>query len=407
MFHRSKQRPPNRENAPNEIAFYTADEAKRIIEDNTRFTVSEDFLCFAPESIAHFSSFTQGYYPRQDNAEFYEDFCTVFAYLFPDETMYEDAFFYNGKDSKVEYDENGEIVNMPKTVKEEYDRIMSGEEHVSYFFYSPYFDSDRPSKAENNIFMEFTSPVCSDLSNFNKGVIADYYYKSQGKENETFLETWMPKHYYPTVCTLPPDSKEAYTLLDGVSISVADAVAFFESYINNMPRPENPACNLKVRQVDVLQCDDDTYCYYFESSPSLDGIPFDTMDDSYRFGDTLEYEGFMSNGSMAVSNDVDQVYGLQRELVIYDEVVHTEGINFATAMQKIEEKLSAQVNFEVVSAEFVYTRKAPESYQGSVEEALYSTSASWKISLHNPSDDLIYVCYVDALDGENFHYYKK
>lgn len=397
---------PQREAVPNEIVYYTADEAKEIIQSSTRFTVAEDFECSVPESISHFSSFTLGYYPRQDNAGFYEDFLVMFAYLFPDETVYKDCLFYYGNNSKVSLDENDELVYGVKTVAEEYDRIMSGEEHVQYYFYSPHFLPGQTSKAENNIFLEFASPVGSDLSNFNKGVLADYYYESIGKENDVFLETWDANHFYPAVCTLPPDSEEAYPLIDGVSVSVADAVAFFEDYINNLPLPKNPTLDIKVVQVDVLQCDADTYCYFFTTTKAMDDILFDWYEQSTQIGG-LDYSYVMGTGSMAVSDDVDQIYGMQRAQVVYDEVMHTEGISFATAMQKMEENLSAQIDFEVISAEFVYCSKAVEDYSVAPEDYLQPTTASWKVSLYNPNDDFVYVCYVDALDGENFHYYKR
>lgn len=395
---------PQREMVPNEIVYYTADEAKEIIQSNTRFSIAEDFRCSAPKSISHFSSFTIGYHPRQDNASFYEDFRTMFAYLFPDETMYEDCLFYGGKNSRVEYDENDKLINTCKTVAEEYDRIMSGEEDVVYYFYSPHFDPDQTSEAENNIFMEFASPICSDLSNFNKGVLAEYYCKSKGKENDFFLETYNPYYFCSKVCTLPPDSEEAYTLLDGVSMSVADAVAFFENYINHLPLPEKPSLNIKVLWVDVLQCDTDTYCYYFKTTKAMDDIPFDWDPDATYYGG-LDYTYEFSSGAMVVSDDVEQVYGVHRAQVVYDEVMHTEGINFATAMQKMDENLSAKVDFEVLSADFVYCSKAAEKHNVAVEDYLHPTTASWRVSLYNSNDGRIYICYVDALDGGNFHYY--
>lgn len=395
---------PQREAVSNEIAYYTDDEAKEIIQSNTHFLVAKDLQCAIPKNISHFSSFTVGYYPRQDNAGFYEDFLTMFDYLFPDETLYEDCLFYAGKNSSIRYDENGEMTNTIRTVAEEYDRIMRGEEHVLYYFYSPHFTAEQTSKAENNIFMEFTSPVCSDLSNFNKGVLADYYYESRGQENDAFLETWRGTYVYPTVCTLPPDSEEAYTLLDGVTISVADAVDFFENYINNAPIPENPTFSIKVIWVDVLQCDTDTYCYYFKTTKALDGIPFDWYPNA-AYNGGLNYSYTLSFASMAVSDDIDQIYGMTRTQVIYDEVMHTEGISFATAMQKMEKNLSSLIDFEVISADFVYSPKAYKGESTAAEDYLQPTTASWKVSLYNPNDGLVYVCYVDALDGGNFRYY--
>ncbi len=88
---------PQREAMSNEIVYYTNDEAKEIIQNNTHFAVAENLQGAIPKNISHFSSFTLGYYPRQDNAGFYEDFLTMFDYLFPDETLYEDCLFLPGK----------------------------------------------------------------------------------------------------------------------------------------------------------------------------------------------------------------------------------------------------------------------------------------------------------------------
>lgn len=396
---------PHREKKPNEIVYYTAAEAKDIIQRSTDFSVSENFLCSVPRTMSHFSSFTLGYAPRQDNAGFYEDFLATFAYLFPNEKLHEDCLFYLGENSDVSYDENGQLLDTVKTVAEQYERIMSGEERVQLFFYSPHFPG-KTSDAENNIFMEYTSPIGNDLSNFNKGIAADYYYESQGKENTKYLETWMADAYFPTVCTLSPDSDQAFKLLDGVTMPVADAVAFFEDYVNHMPFPDDPPLDVKVVRVDVLKCDEDAYCYFFATTKTLDGIPFDYLGQNTRYGGS-DYSYVMGFGTMAVSDDVDQIYGVPRKQYLYDEVMHTEFISFEEALKKVEDKLSAQVTYEALNAEFVYCSKEVKDFSVAPEDYLQPTAASWKISLYNTNDDMVYVCFIDALDGENFRYYKR
>ena len=41
----------------NEISYYTSDEVKKIIKENTKFDISEDFESFVPKSVSYLSYF--------------------------------------------------------------------------------------------------------------------------------------------------------------------------------------------------------------------------------------------------------------------------------------------------------------------------------------------------------------
>lgn len=396
---------PEREQKQNDIVYYTDEEAISIIQENTSFLVADTFVSNAPKSMSHFSSFTVGYRPRQDNASFYEDFKNTFEYIFPDEIFYDDCFFYCGENSNVQYDEQGNLISTCKTVKESYDKIINGEENVQLFFYTPHFDSDQKSQAENNIFIEFTSPVGSDLSNFNRGVLADYYYTQNGGENDVFLETFGPWFFGKSICTLEPDSGAEYMLTDGNTVKVRDAVEFFEEYVNSIPLAHKSSMDMKVVEVEVIELTGDKYAYQFNTTHALDSILFDSITNGSIMRGGEGYSYFMGHGSMVTSNEVDYLYGMARTLVVYDEQVHTEGISFAEALKTVEDGLSDNVSFKITRAEFVYSPMQVKDPNVPPEENLRETKASWKITLYNTNDSRLYTCYVDAIDGGNFRYY--
>lgn len=78
----------------NEINYYTVDEVKKMIRENTRFNISEDFVSLVPKSVSYICSFDKAAVNRQAPTEYYDDFKEMFAYLFPNEKFNDDYFFY-------------------------------------------------------------------------------------------------------------------------------------------------------------------------------------------------------------------------------------------------------------------------------------------------------------------------
>lgn len=100
-------------------------------------------------------------------------------------------------------------------------------------------------------------------------------------------------------------------------------------------------------------------------------------------------------------------YGYRRTGSITDEKVTDKLLPFDKAISKIEQSLTEQVSFEVLSADLVYT---PLKYYGSydipLEEQKSKTTPAWKVVIQNKNNDLVYTCYIDADTGENFRYNK-
>ena len=111
---------------------------------------------------------------------------------------------------------------------------------------------------------------------------------------------------------------------------------------------------------------------------------------------------------MVESDDVDVVYGYYANQYITSETAYKEIIPFEKACQIISEKMTDIVVFEVQRAELIYSEimgKISDGYVD-VENPTSSVSPTWKFTLHNPNDIYDYICYVDAVDGENFRYYR-
>ena len=401
----------------NEINYYTDDEVKKMISENTKFDISEDFVSLVPKSVSYICSFDRAAVNRQNTAEFYDDFKEMFAYLFPNEKFNDDCFFYYYLPDDEEQSDMEEDEYSIKNVKKYYDDAVSEKNVISYYFYSPYSHfvektgSEYSHFVENvssditdrNIFLEFGPPIGNYLSNVNKGVLVDRYCKDNGEKNDHFLENWEHsiRQNYKVIGNYTPDSTEKFRLLDGKEISIADAATFFENYLNNAPCPKSPVYDMKVMSVMVQQYDSDKYFYTFTTTPTYGGIPFDW----HRFSvssDSL-YETTLCDGTMVVSDDIDCFYGYRRTGSVTDEKVTEELLPFDKAISKIEQSLTEQVSFDILSADLVYT---PLRYNGPydipLEEQRRKTTPEWKAVLYNHNDNMVYICYIDANTGEHF-----
>ena len=395
----------------NEISYYTSDEVKKIIKENTKFDISEDFESFVPKSVSYLSYFDYAPVNRPDISDFYTDFKEMFAYLFPDEKFNDDYFFYYyiGTDEEVENMKEDEYPI--KNVKKYFDEAADGKRKISYYFYSPYShfaEKDSSDINDRNIFLEFGPPIGNYLSNVNKGVLAEYYSKEKGEKNDYWLEVTgtVICEEYETVRSCTPDCTDKYRLLDGKEISVAEAVTFFENYMNDLPCPKNPVYDTKVTGVNVKKLGEDKYFFMFQITPTYAGVPLDRG----RFRLTSESElrtttGFY--GTMAVTDDIDSFVGYVRAASITDEKVTEKLLPFDKAISKIEQSLTEQVSFEVLSADLVYEQMTYYgAYDIPLEEQKRETSPAWKVVIQNKNNDLVYTCYIDADTGDNFSYSK-
>ena len=338
----------------------------------------------------------------------YNQFLTLFEYLFPDHVLDDDYLFYYGGSSKYGYDEDGNFVDFKK-VKDCYDNLMADKEGEVGLLYDETW-------VENPV--EWNYPVCFEMSfpagygytiiNKGKAVeISGKIVKSDYDEDVyPSLESYDPTYYFDTVATYSPKSTKSYKLLDR-EVPINEAVEFFEQYINSLPYPQETNMTTKVVAVDVLRLNRDTYGYYFLTVEGLYDIPTDCIRTGTSHSD-FDYSFDIGHAFMVESNDVDCVFGYYRKILIHSPRICQTCISPEAAISLVSQNLTQHVDFEVQNIELVYSKKFITTPQGYVDTANGNPcviAPAWKLTLFNANDLLTYVCYVDAENGSNFRYY--
>lgn len=385
-------------------------EIKEALNLCTNFNVSQDIYISIPETTAVYE-YTSRVPSEADMKNYSEGFFDMFEYLFPGHDLDKDYLIYMGGSLKLEYDDDGNIVQNYNKVNDWYDKIISGEEgRVNYIYdETRYLDM-----------IEWKSPVCLELGNpigygytvINKGKTVGLngsmvYDDNLNAQRYPLLESYDPADWLEYVGTYSPDSAESFTLLDG-EIPINEAVDFFEEYINALPYPKESNTDTCVIEVDVLKVTENIYGYYFLTTKEYKGVPFDHMRSGTEHSDFSDYSTTGGNAFMIESDDIDIVYGYYRLQTMESINTYTDIVSFENAAKIISEKLSDSVEFEVQKIELIYTEKPNKTSEGYIDTENYCSAITpaWKFTLYNPNDNLTYVCYIDACDGENFRYYK-
>ncbi len=364
---------------------------KEAVSGFSNWTVSDELVIDVPKEIECLYDFGMRYASRQSNKDFYEDFLEAFEYLFPEQEIKEECFFYYGENSRPEFTSDGELVKWLNLVKDYYDEIMSDEENLLYFYYE---DKDEM------IFEEFTSPIGNDLSRFNKGVAQ----RLAGREDYG-MEGFEADEYFDSIGSYSPDSEVSFKLLDG-EMRICDAVEFFENYIANIPGGEEATTKPEVIGISVLDLENGCYGYSFETSISYNGIMFDYFPMNVSYQESGSRYFVSGSGTMVRTDDVDHIYGIGRMKVIEDEEKYSELISLEDAVEAIHSKLTQEVEFKLCRVELVYSMpNTPEGTGLEPEEYLLTTKTAWKLTLVNENDSRAYICYVNARDGQDFSYF--
>lgn len=388
----------------NACTYYTTEEAGAIVSESTDFVLSEDCYFHLPKEIDHVSTFVKNYSEEDSLYEFYRDYLSMYAYLFPGADFDDNHLFYFGANSN-----NQEGDDKVKTIGGNFeDFLAENKEDVYYLFYSPYFYEGQPVKeGTQNRFLELSSPVGTIMTNFNKGYLAQYISDMWQMPNRYFLETYTTPRFnsqngqsfgFESI-EYPTDSETLHRMLDGRELSVRDAVRFFEDYINTLPCQEQPNLDVKVTRVSAVEIEEGKYCYAFECTATFEGIPFDSV----PYGTMVVgggYEWPVRMGYMAVTDDVDAAYGFCRSVEISEKEEIEQIVSFQEALKCCEESLAGLSDMELCSAELVYCagegKTAPEPYQNME----YTVFPNYKFVLYSPEENLYYFSYVDAVEGE-------
>ncbi len=370
---------------------------KNNINAYKNLAANDEMVILIPEIESVYTFITELSEKKDFNTK-YTQFCQLFEALHGDYKMNEDYIFYTGGYS----DSYTDFTDYP-IVKDNFEKLSSGDENCNGMFYDETWYRDMT---------DWTSPVSLgvgqtmeyDTVTFNKGK-AVYL---GGKINGIYpcLDYYSPYDSFGCIGTYPPDSTEAFKLSDK-EISICDAVAFYENYINSLPYPSELLIQMKVREVDVLTIPENKYGYAFTVSQEYCGLAFDySRNESYIPYKGYEYyDSILLTGFMIESDSVDIGAALYDTKIT--EKTEIGVVPVETAIEKVSTELSDYVEFEVNSIELVYSRMPERTSEGyfDIETPSSSVAPAWKLTLYNSNDRLYYCCYVDAADCENFRYY--
>ena len=387
----------------------TDEKIEERINAKNNLYVSDNLYVNIPDTSSFYSYIAKAGDGEKDNYKnYYSQFMKVFKYLFPGHKINDDFLFYEGKDSDRDYDDDWNLIKNYKKEKDYHDKLVaSGRPRVTLLYDETPFAEE--NKWTNRICLELSNPIGIGWGNFNKGNAVHLTglidSKSSGRRCYAPLVTYTATDYFKTVGIYSPDSERKFRLEDK-TVSIHDAVRFFENYVNNIPYPENAILDIHVVEVSVLQISDHTYGFYFTTASTYDNVPFDTMR-AGAHSDTGDYVTSTGEGLMVRSDDVDSLFGYRRTQLMENMKKVTATVPISKAIDIVSDTVTSNIKFNVQKVELVYTQKMRKNEDGSIDATIYprDVAPAWKFTMRNDNDGLTYVFYVDVGNRKNTRYY--
>ena len=393
------------------ICGQSQNEIRDAIQARENMTLGEDFVVSAPEQAAVYTYTAKAGGAYKGMQECDRQFRALFAYFFPDHTIYNEHLYYTGGSSKLIYNDDGTIEQDYHLVSDWYDKLIAGDEGRVNYLYDETWKRN-VDEWNGQVCLETGNPVGYGYFVMNKGKLVGklgktVYDEQLQADRYPLLSSFDPADRLTPIATYAPSSTESYPLLDK-EMPIHEAVAFFEEYVNSTPYPEESNLETKVASVDVMKIGSDTYGYYFHTTACFRSVIYDYSLPGSRDPYDWTYNQLGGYGFMLESNDVDVMYGYYRLTDIESATPLSSVITPVEAVAAISEAMSDYVPFVAQKLEFVYTQKSVLTEEGYVNTETYETEVvpAWKMTLYHSNDDLTYICYVNAADGKQFRYDK-
>lgn len=356
--------------------------------DYKNLHLAEDFVVKVPDAdILYDLTLTK---PTLDFKTAYEIFDKAFDKEFGDIYTQEDKekLYHVEVVNKVLGDFNSESTLLVNHI----DKLISGE----YTFADIYVCTDKAYLT--------VKPVTTGIHGLNHdGVI-----KRAKDEDRTVVALSFATDYFDVVKNyLDIDSEDRFEILDS-ELSVKEATEMAKKIVSENEYSWGGALDPDVYQVKLLDIGEGKYGFSFTMTPSYKGVLFD----SYEFprdgsmGTRTQkfdhdYELFMPRAFMMENGKFDSFSGVGSEYSVTEDAEHDSVISFEDSIRILSEKFGGGMNLSLSRAELIYTGMYP------VNEEDYSVMKSfpvWKFRCHNTTDNLKYVVYINAVNG-NIEYY--
>lgn len=234
------------------------------------------------------------------------------------------------------------------------------------------------------------------------------------------LEGRLPSAHYDTVKVYNPtfsekEMEESVELVSGQNVTLNDAVAYVEGYLNeNLPFEHNTQWYYEVAEVRILDVEGkNALCMKIRRN--YNGIPFD-YGDSVTTGEYISmYLDEIGEVTITSLDGVDNFFGLAGTMdqISPDEEGYEKIISLDTALRLLSESIGDNSVYDIYGIEIVYQLQDLREYD---ENGLLIESESdekargvpkWKILARNQNDSKDTWFYVDMLTGEITYRYKK
>ncbi|MGN0182960.1 MAG: hypothetical protein ACI4DP_11230 [Candidatus Ornithomonoglobus sp.] len=228
------------------------------------------------------------------------------------------------------------------------------------------------------------------------------------KSHNSVAMTFATKYFDVKSNYLDIQSADTYALLDK-EISVKDAARTVKEMISDKGYSWGGALTSEVCQVKVLDIGDEKFGYSFTMTPAYKGVTFDAYEmlsddvmSTYSKKFDHNYKLYPMNVFMMESDKIDQLCGGRGEYDVRENAEYESVIPLNIAVKILSDCFSEEIKFSLSRADLLYAKYSLDEQDNS-EENLASVPV-WKFRCHNSVDNLKYVVYVNAVDG-NVSYY--
>ena len=236
---------------------------------------------------------------------------------------------------------------------------------------------------------------------FNVVLIKGKLYEVTFRNKENGFPEDPEEDYEPIEIYYPNDKNldDSYTLFDGKSITIKQAIDFTEDYFNNrLPYDSMPDVKRKVAKIEVFEVEEGKICLEFSLTRCYEGLIFNTG--------TINSVGVISSHKtddfkaiMVDTDDIDEYIGNSNNYnkLIKTSKAITEIVSLDSALQALSENIGSNSRYEVESIEMIYLRNALDGNILNTEN--WEGKPAWKVACINDNDDSNYIFHVDMQTG--------
>lgn len=196
-------------------------------------------------------------------------------------------------------------------------------------------------------------------------------------------------------------TEDKYELFDGNAISVKDAIAYVEDFMNNkLPYEKASDALIEVAKVDVFEVAEGKRCFEFSIRRKYSGLVFEYGPVNSSGAEMLNYPWDSGKVIMTNVNDIDEILGTNFGIHIEQEnTAMKEIISMESAIQILSEKAGQNSRYCVESIEMAYRQVVTDRIDNSYLVKMDCVPV-WKILCRNDNDQKETVFYVDMKTGQ-------